>query len=305
MGNHGAVIVIAPILTVSSTVTYTVDDGAIWQSCLFSSVPALTRNIRVSNGWDSKRFLLYGRRNNSDTGKEESILVQMNFDSAFTGGNCTDAHGDYESWTAVNEHGECALGVHTIVKRRKQGHACSYLEETVHETVERPCPCDEDDYECDHCFYRPTLRSVCTLECWVDSLPDKPDDCSPSSFYEVDMGYRKEAGNGCDPHLPGARKPKALVPCNFAIPPGVLASRASPGFLIAIYLTIAILFIVIVCILLWRFNKGFYHRVRDTLGVDNCLGRGDHFEEINDNFDAEADESQVNLERSDDDNHPL
>lgn len=80
-----------------------------------------------------------------------------------------------------------------------------------------------------------------------------------------------------------------------------LSFRRQQGFLIAIYCTIVILILILIIILLWRFNDAFYHRVKYTFDVDNCLGRGEDFEELGEAGQAEFDGEQVALESVGDD----
>lgn len=182
MGDHGAVLVLAKENAPSTALLYSLTDGDEWHECAFTAAPVHVRNVRVSQGWDSKRFLLYGRRHDTRSGNDTTVLLHVKFDAAFAG-PCGD--GDYESWTPVDEHGQCVLGRHTSVQRRKAGHACSLPEEHLRESQTGVCACKPHDYECAHCFFRPDLQSPCTLECDVGQVPPAPAKCPKGGHYEV------------------------------------------------------------------------------------------------------------------------
>jgi hypothetical protein len=63
--------------------SYTLDEGKTFITCSFTSELSQVTNIRVSPAWDSRRFILYGTRNNL------AILVQLDFTNAFPRGSCT------------------------------------------------------------------------------------------------------------------------------------------------------------------------------------------------------------------------
>lgn len=276
IGDHGAVVVLVPTAE-GTALRYSVNDGVEWPRCTFTSAPMFVRNVRVSQGWDSRRFVMYGRRRTA-TG-EETVVFHLNFDAAFTQNACSEQRGDYEQWSPVDEHGQCVLGKHTVVKRRRAGVACYLPEEHVPETMEGACPCDADDYECEHCFYRPSLQAPCTLECLLPGLPQEPRAvCEKHEYWETELGYRLVEGNMCDPSLPGSVKPKARVPCGFPRPDEPATAGGSGhtnvGALVGILIALLVIALVGAVLYLWRYNDSFYNAVSYSTGIDNCFGRG-------------------------------
>jgi len=171
----------------------TINDGNVW-----STVMDVT-NIRVSDGWDSWKFLVYGKR--TLNGQTNAVLVHLDFDSAFSG-KCSYPD-DYEPWSPSDEHGHCVMGAQVIYMRRKKGKDCYFGEDHEHITSVKSCNCTIDDYDCNHCFYRPDLASPCTLECIVPGLPNEPEFCVNSTqeaqlYYYVDIGYRLIEGDVCN-----------------------------------------------------------------------------------------------------------
>jgi len=282
IGDHGAALTAVREDREDDSFIYSVSDGDEWRTCKYSDVPVMARNIRVSAGWDSRRFILYGHRRN-DAGREESVLVHINLDDEFSG-PCTDANSDFESWSPKDEHGQCVMGQSSIIKRRKVGKTCYLAEEHIHEIVSQPCPCSLDDYECDFCFTRPWLNATCTLECIVPDLPDPGALCQAHSstnprFYPTTKGYRLVGGTKCNPALPGSVKPEGRIPCGALIRepgphPGITDSSAA-GVVIVIAIALVLLLAGLGTVLyLWRYNDSFYNTISYTTGIDNCFGRG-------------------------------
>ena len=250
----------------TTEIIFSLDEGVSWRRCNFTSTPMNVRNVRVSNGWDSRRFILYGFRGNA------SVLIHMNFDLAFTLGKCDTARNDYELWSPRDVNGNCVLGVETEVMRRKPGRDCYLPENFTYIHVQSTCPCVAEDYECAHCFYRPTLSAPCEMQCYSPGLPEQPHDvCSEQIYWESELGYRLVLGDRCNANAAGATRPKAKIPCNAE---GLIQSPLVSAPFVAGVLVFLILCVAIICVLLlWKLSDGFYESVSKATGVDNCLGR--------------------------------
>jgi hypothetical protein len=230
-------------------------------------------NVRVSDGWNSRRFLLYGTRvNNSDT---DLVLVHVNFDDAFSG-KCIYPD-DYTNWSPTDEHTYCVLGAKTNYMRRKLGEDCYFGEDHEHITTEHNCTCTEYDYECDHCFYRPDLSSPCTLECKVPGLPEEPDFCLNSTesslYYYSDYGYRLIPSDTCI-NLTTETKPRGRIPCKFDDE----QPQPSPndnGLILEEETILVTLLSIVACTaflslsfgLLWKTHPGFRNFCKTTFGI--------------------------------------
>jgi len=103
-----------------------------------------------------------------------------------------------------------------VIKKENQEKLVFFGEDFVALAGSTPCPCSDEDYECDHCFYRPELDSPCTLECSIDGIPEPaPGICDTyHPYYNVSAGYRLVDNSKCVSSSPDAvPKPQGLVPC--------------------------------------------------------------------------------------------
>jgi len=250
-----------------------------WNSCIFTNGTdkIIARNIRVSDGWDSTRFVLYGQKKDPVTNALNAVLVHLNFDKEFSG-KCVDA--DFETWIPKDLHGNCVMGRSTTYYRRAKGKTCYYGETHEKATTSTPCECHTEDYECDHCFFRPDLSSPCQLECLVPNIPPAPKGAcaNATSFYSVEMfGYRRIDNDSCDATRPNSQKPSSLIPCQYSqISPGTTGSIINPIFetngnswVIVVVALILLLIGAGVIGYLWKYNESFYNCVKYTLGVDD------------------------------------
>jgi len=265
----------------------TPDDLNEWYACKFADTnnSIVARNIRVSEGWDSTRFVLYGQKKNLTTNEWHAIIYHLNFDKEFSG-KCTDS--DFETWTPKDIHGNCVMGRATTYYRRARGKTCFISEEATRKIVSTNCECQTEDYECDHCFFRPTLGAPCQLQCVVPNLPPDPPSCSNSTeskqgFFMADsIGYRLVDGDTCDASKASSERPKARLPCKFNASPHPSADTSphSGAMTGPLPIIIAVLLLIIVIVggiwYLWKNNDGFYKLVRDTLGFDD--GRSQRYE---------------------------
>jgi len=213
-GDHGGIIVLINTYTPTYELTYTLNEGLTWLTCVFTSsnTPILLANARISSEFDSSIFLLHGTRNG------KAVFVSVDFTDVFDR-DCNAS--DYESWSPTNEHDNCLVGYKTNYLRRKRESIC--LNGMDHDIIisKEPCNCTYEDYECDFCFerdyvYTTTLR--CTFACVVDqkkisTLPKQGiNDCQNGQlFYAAPVGVRKIDGDGCI----GNVSLLGYIPCSF------------------------------------------------------------------------------------------
>jgi len=308
IGDHGCIIALADIKEKTNELIYTVnnpEDLHEWRSCFFGGEndKIIAKNIRVSDGWDSRRFLLYGQRRNATTGALSAVVIHVNFDNEFSG-QCTDS--DFEAWTPKNEHGECVMGRSTTYHRRAKGKTCYLSENHQGKTDVTNCECQLEDYECAHCFFRPDLGSECQLQCIVPNLPRDPALCVNSTvehplYFRVDnLGYRLVDNDTCDKNRPNAQTPMAKIPCQIHYPPNPL----QPSTIVAVATSPWSAIIIVVVILvgavsglwyLWKNNPSFYNCVSYTFGIDD--GRDARYQSV---APTEPGESLVELHESED-----
>lgn len=139
IGDFGSIIVLGDDREKTNEIRYTLDDGDHWYTCEFADETIEITNIRVAPGWDSKKFIVHGIRN------EEAVVSQLDFSNAFSLDKCTE--DDLEDWSPTDEHGQCMLGQQIFIKRRKTGVECWYGE--AHEQIRfyKNCSCTVEDYE--------------------------------------------------------------------------------------------------------------------------------------------------------------
>uniref|UniRef100_A0A6B2KYI2 VPS10 domain-containing protein n=1 Tax=Arcella intermedia TaxID=1963864 RepID=A0A6B2KYI2_9EUKA len=261
IGDFGGIIVLGKDSGVIDELLYTVDDGKEWRVCKYGDNSLDITNIRVAPGWKSRRFLMYGQKyvNNS----LQTVVAQLNFDEELPK-QCTAE--DFTTWSPKDEHGQCVLGKATYYQKRKS--LCYFGENYVQQATTENCLCVQEDYECDHCFYRKELGSPCTLECSVQDFPEPPANCS--GYYEVDAGYRLVDNDNCildGPHTP---KPKGLVSCGM-VPPKPVPQSNNSGYSI-LYVSIVILVLLVVIVIaigLFRTNECFQHFVYYAIGSES------------------------------------
>jgi len=162
------------------------------------------RNIRVSDGWDSRKFVLYGTKDS------KAFLLQIDFSDALTR-KCGD--NDYEEWYPSFYDEQCVLGRKIGYRRRKRDSICFNGEEHEAMRIDNNCPCVLIDYECDYCFEFDDRMQQCVFSCSdnpveVNKLPPPPSNCN--SYYEVSKGWRKVEDNKCEG---GLGLPQGIVVC--------------------------------------------------------------------------------------------
>eukprot|EP01123_Difflugia_compressa_P004576 TRINITY_DN16016_c0_g1_i1.p1 TRINITY_DN16016_c0_g1~~TRINITY_DN16016_c0_g1_i1.p1 ORF type:complete len:710 (-),score=133.91 TRINITY_DN16016_c0_g1_i1:27-2072(-) len=270
IGDHGSIVVMVKEDGLTDEVVYTINDGTDWPTCKFTDVAFDVSNIRVSLNWDSKRFILYGQRQINGTTK--AVVVQLNFDEEFTG-PCTE--NDFETWSPTSEHSHCVMGQSTNYNKRIKGRNCYLGEDYKVISSSKPCPCVDEDYECDHCFSRQDLSSPCSLFCPVPGLPSPPENCNSTQSYQVDKGYRLVDNDKCDIKLSGSEKPKGVVPCgqsNTNYPPNDSSITNKPntaGIVVLIIIFVLIFSAIGIVYYLYKNNDSFYNFVSYTFGIED------------------------------------
>jgi len=198
---------------------------------------------------------------------------------------------DFEAWTPKNLHGNCVMGRSTTYYRRAKGKTCFFGEAHEKKIEVSNCECQTEDYECDHCFFRPDLSSDCQLECIVPNIPPAPASCAnatPTTFYNVQsFGYRLIANDSCDPTRPNAEKPQAKIPCQIIPRTSTTTGRITPGpieasfsWIVVIVALVLLLVVAGVIAYLWKYNNSFYNCVRYTLGVDDSRASPTSYQKV-------------------------
>eukprot|EP00004_Rigifila_ramosa_P027818 TRINITY_DN9197_c0_g1_i1.p1 TRINITY_DN9197_c0_g1~~TRINITY_DN9197_c0_g1_i1.p1 ORF type:complete len:806 (-),score=145.71 TRINITY_DN9197_c0_g1_i1:13-2169(-) len=203
-GDHGALIVIAPLNSPTTQILYTWNQGIDWTAYTFSETPINIDNIITEPAATSQRFVLYG----SGVGSESlsGYLVHLNFEGLHER-KCqgADAAGspdsDFELWSPSDGSGtsECLLGRITSYVRRKRDAACYNDVDFERSDVRDNCACTAKDFECDFGYARSEQDpDTCVVANADEILPAPPSPCPSGTKYAVPNGYRPVAGDSCE-----------------------------------------------------------------------------------------------------------
>jgi len=216
IGNRGAIVVAARMDTNATELVFTSNEGDAWDSCMFSS-PLSIDQIVTARGSSSRRFLVIGTR--TVFNRTKTVLAHINFEGVFSR-PCSEENKDFEDWSPTDSNGKCFMGTQIKYRRRKVGVDCFYPSDYKVTKTSQVCQCQSDDYECDHCFTRPTLGDRCVFECTKENItiPEPQAGACDSHtktntvYYEADIGYKKIDKDVCIEDK-NHSKPKGLISC--------------------------------------------------------------------------------------------
>lgn len=197
-GDHGGIIVMAPIYKATKTILYSWDEGISWTEYQVSNKPLNIDAIEVEPTSRSMHFVISGRRAKSSTDK--GVVITLDFrdlhQPACQGVSSPDTESsDYETWTPYDgRHGDkCFLGKKVTYVRRKRDRQCYNGEEKEAILYQENCPCTEMDFECDT-GYKRTESGQCEP---IKDMPiEPPEECN--GYYTISKGYRRIPGDTCE-----------------------------------------------------------------------------------------------------------
>ena len=204
IGDHGAIIVVAPDQKASKYVYYTWNEGRTWDRLKISQTAVQISNIIIEPTNTAEKFILYGRTTaskKSGVTEPKGIMVSIDFTSLHER-SCEgadrpeDENSDYETWSpngAISSH--CLMGHQTTYVRRKRDALCYNNEEFDRWYSYKNCECTEEDWECDLGYERKDNTGPCILTVGEEPSYAPPEECFET--YTVTKGYRKVAGNTC------------------------------------------------------------------------------------------------------------
>lgn len=197
-GDHGAIIVMAPIFKPTKTILYSWNEGMTWIEYEISKYPLNIDAIEVEPQSRSQHFIVSARRAKSSSDKGYIFTLDFSdlHEPQCAGINYPDTDtSDYETWSPYDgRHGEkCFLGKKITYIRRKREKECYNGEEKEKIIFQENCQCSEMDFECDS-DYKRTESGQC--ETVKDLIVEPPEDCD--GYYTISKGYRRIPGNTCD-----------------------------------------------------------------------------------------------------------
>lgn len=223
-GDQGSVLVIVDDEDSTDHVSYSFDQGKNWNK-LDLGIKMRAKILTTIPDSTSLKFLLVGTQSRKEAGTQSRHITAF-LDFATVGKRkCNEK--DFEKWYAEGEGtagAKCLMGHKQWYKRRKADADC-FVQDKFHDPVGRedPCPCSDDDYECD--FGYVTDDTGKCIPTGKEAIP--PGGCTNGkTTYQGSSGYRRIPGNTCDASR-GVRK-DALVekPCEQGAPqPGTIASQ--------------------------------------------------------------------------------
>jgi len=191
-GDHGSIIVLGLLSTDTDKIYYTLDEGKTPLKELKITDEKITIiNIITERASTNNKFIVIGRSKGGNRG----VVVGLDFSQVY---NRTCKNDDYEEWTPRGDNNECLLGRKVTYRRRKQTAKCFNAENVEHIVSSIPCPCTEEDWECDLDYER-NSKGECVLVGEPQTYP--PHNCPPGYSYNKTSGYRLVAGSYCQDGL--------------------------------------------------------------------------------------------------------
>jgi len=187
IGDHGGIIVMAPLGDSTTVAFFTLDQGKTLQNVTLSNSPIDVYNIISEPSSTGEKFIVQGLQNG------RTVLISLDFTQVFDR-TCVEA--DYETWQPsgpVKVNGKnCLLGKDVTYKRRKADSACFNAETRDVILKTEFCECTWDDWECDIGWHR-SNGTDCVPESPVSR--DVPANCHGT--YNISQGYRPTPGTAC------------------------------------------------------------------------------------------------------------
>jgi hypothetical protein len=197
-GDHGGIIVMAPIFKPTKTILYSWNEGISWIEYEIAKVALNIDAIEVEPTSKSQHFVISARK--AKTSNDKGVIITLDFSElhqpACQGVTSPDTESsDYETWSPYDgRHGDkCFLGKKITYVRRKRDRACYNNEDKEAILFQENCACSEMDFECDF-GYKRTESQQC--EPVKDQTFEAPEDCD--GYYTISKGYRRIPGNTCD-----------------------------------------------------------------------------------------------------------
>jgi len=230
IGDHGSLLLMASNQHAVTEVMLSWNEGLTWEYLKISDTPIEVENIIIEPSNTAEKFVIYGRaKDNTNKG----VIIATDFTPRHqrwckNPDQPNTAESDYETWTPNGKISPfCLLGRQVNYIRKKREAECFNSEE--HETWKfiKPCPCTEEDWECDYGYTR-TGSGPCLPE--NDKIAAgngvAPEQCY--GHYSITQGYRKVGGNSC---LGGVDHSPIMVQC-----PGTTVLSAKNFFLMGFLL---------------------------------------------------------------------
>ncbi|KAI0351364.1 Oligoxyloglucan reducing end-specific cellobiohydrolase [Trametes cingulata] len=211
-GDQGSILVAVDDEEGVDFINYSTDFGKTWRTYNFGTRMRARILTTVADS-TSQKFLLVGQLAKKDQKDGRRFGVVFLDFATLDRPKCGER--DFEEWKARSSTHECLMGHKQSYKRRRPDANC-YVGEKFLDPVphEEPCPCTDEDYECDYNFVRDGDKCVP-----VGPEPIPADVCQdPSDEYYGSSGYRRIPGNTCDRDRGVKKDERVKKPCSNAQP---------------------------------------------------------------------------------------
>lgn len=217
LGDQGSVLVLVNDEESTDTISYSWDFGATWKNHKLG-VTVRARILTTIPDGTSQKFLLIGSQTSKQAGAGKDRQVAVFIDFAGMKRKCGDR--DFERWDASgkdsNNNQQCMMG-HTQFYRRRKANADCFVGEKFHDPVsqEDPCPCTDEDFECDFGFVRDDKHNC--IPAGRVRIPSGQCQGGQKTF-KGSTGYRKVPANTCDQSKGVSKEGQKDYPCDQGAP---------------------------------------------------------------------------------------
>ncbi len=192
-GDQGSILVAINDEGPTKEISYSIDHGKTWANAdLGAKIRA--KLLTTTPDSTSLKFILIGATDEGD--EAQNVVFAIDFDGLHEG-RCKET--DFEQWFArvdQKKEGTCIMGRKQWYNRRKADAGCFVDEEFKEpESGFDPCPCHEEDFECDYNFVRSKDGKTCE-PAGIMTVPAGA--CkNGADTYKGSSGFRLIAGNEC------------------------------------------------------------------------------------------------------------
>eukprot|EP01091_Cochliopodium_minus_P008351 TRINITY_DN1876_c0_g2_i7.p1 TRINITY_DN1876_c0_g2~~TRINITY_DN1876_c0_g2_i7.p1 ORF type:complete len:512 (-),score=156.97 TRINITY_DN1876_c0_g2_i7:8-1543(-) len=192
IADRGAIMTFASANTLTSSFSYTLDEGLTFSTCDFSSIGSLAVNQIFTNPNEgAQEVILYGRANSIGGSIIHADFTNIHERQCVGADSPDSSSSDFETWFPGKSG--CILGQKIQYIRRKRDSKCFIGKGIQTSTVISSCACTREDYECAACFEEDGEGNCVASNSDDPSCPLPPDlsTCTSSdSYYYQTRGYQ-------------------------------------------------------------------------------------------------------------------
>lgn len=195
--DQGSLIVFAPIMTLTSTIFYTLDSGETVKTLSIASTSVIITSISVQEKQFLRKFIVHAKLQ-TDRGWQYKILT-VDF-SNLVEKECVlnknnQELSDYMEWSPSSDNkSNCWNGREAIILIKKPHSKCFNPPNFITYYVKKYCECQESDFHCDY-GYQKNDNQKCVKIDGMSGTSEIPSVCPGT--YSVSSGYVKNLETFC------------------------------------------------------------------------------------------------------------